>query len=127
MRQYLIVGGGAAPSLVNDETLTLTDGATIPSTLTAALGIITCLCDIAAEIFVVTHGNTSTAGNFVDEMVARKDELNKAMARDACRVVADRFYWIFLRPSDAPKLGLISPRTHGGENLVSTPLTLTTG
>ena len=92
-----------------------------------ALGIITCLSDISVEVFVVTHGNTSAAGDFVDEIVARKEDLNKAMSRDACRVAADRFYWICLRPSDAPKLGLIFHRTHGGENLVSTPLTLTTG
>ena len=111
----------------NAEKLTLPNGATITSTLTATLGIVTCLSDIAAEIFVVINGNTSAAGNFVDEMVARKDKLNEAIARDACRVAAARFYRICLRPYDAPKLGLIFPRIHGEENLVSTPLTLTTG
>ena len=41
--------------------------------------------------------------------------------------VSDGFYRIGLRPTDAPKLGLISPSGKGEEQMVSIPLTLPMG
>ena len=41
--------------------------------------------------------------------------------------VSDGFYRIGLRPTDAPKLGLIFPSRKGEEELVAIPLTLPMG
>ena len=41
--------------------------------------------------------------------------------------LSDGFYRIGLNPEDAPKLGLVSPEIHGGEQLVAIPLTLPMG
>ena len=41
--------------------------------------------------------------------------------------VSDRFYRIGLRPTDAPKLGLIFPSGKEEEQMVATPLTLPMG
>ena len=39
---------------------------------------------VTATILGVSHGTTSSAGNFVDEMMECKDSLDEAMALDAC-------------------------------------------
>ena len=41
--------------------------------------------------------------------------------------LSDGFYRIGLNPEDAPKLGLVFPEIHGGEQLVAIPLTLPMG
>ena len=79
MRHASIVGGGAASLLANDKTLTAPYIVTIPSTLVAARGMITRLCVVTAAIFGITHGTTSSAGKFVDKIVASKD---KEIAQD---------------------------------------------
>ena len=41
--------------------------------------------------------------------------------------LSDGFYQIGLRTDGAPKMGLISPGTHGGEHMLALLLTLTMG
>ena len=82
-KHALAVGGGAAPSLTDAKTLTAPDSATITSTLAAAPVMITRLRIVTASIFGVAHGTTSSAGDFVNDMVSRKDNLYDAMARDS--------------------------------------------
>ena len=84
-RHALIVGGGAATSLDDAKTLTALDSATTPSTLVALRGMITHLCVVADRIFGVSHITTSAMGKCFDKIVARKDEIGKAMAWDARR------------------------------------------
>ena len=84
-RHAISIGGGAAPLLADAKTLTASDGATTLPTLTAAQRMITHLRVVTATIFDVGQGTTSDAGNFANDMVARKDELDNSMAWDARR------------------------------------------
>ena len=72
-RHALIVSGGAMLSLANYKTLTATNSTTIPSTFVLEQDMITRLFIVAAAIFGVNHSIPSSAGNFVDKMVAREN------------------------------------------------------
>ena len=82
MRNALIIRGGAAPLLADAKLLTTIDGANIPLTLAAARGMIMHLYVVVISTFGDAHSNTSAVGDFVDEMVAHEDNIDKAKAQD---------------------------------------------
>ena len=82
-RHALVVGGGNTLFLAGVKMLTTPDGVTILSTLLALRGMTRRLSVVAVTIFGVVLGTPSTAGNFIDVMVAQKDDIDKAMAWEA--------------------------------------------
>ena len=71
MRNDLVVGVGATLLLANTKMLTVPNGVTIMLTLIVAQGMITRLRVVSTAVFGISHGTTSTAGDFIKKMVAR--------------------------------------------------------